>query len=370
MNSKLFTNSLTETYPKKTDVILLAHHLLGTVRGKSVNGLIIHNELFNVVAIVDKNAVGQLTSEICQGVNKNVPVYPSTEIAGRLHDAKALVILCEPKEYWHSDIKTGIKLKMDIINTTFDFIKDNHPIKTYIHFHDVRFFDLRDVTELKAYPTDKILKRNARVIYVTGTDCGLGKRTAAFELLKEAKSRNINATMLATGQTGLMLGEQGTVVDSLVIEFSNGIISQQVHQLCEIGYELIFVEGQSDIYHPANSAMALAILHGANPDGIIIVHDERRKYHQGFEENTSLYKMHELQQYIKAFEILSLPCGPEYKTLGIATMGQNNINNINKLLNYEYPVEDTLTEKGAKILLNEILRKCPLYTKNESVTIS
>ena len=220
----------------------------------------------------------------------------------------------------------------------------------------VNLFDLRDVTHQQAYPNVNILKRKTKVVYVTGTDCGLGKRTAAYELTQEAKMLGLKAVMYATGQTGLMLGERVTVVDSLVVEFTNGVVSQQICQLCEQGYEIIFVEGQSDILHPANSAMAVAILHGSNPDCIVLVHDENRKQHKGFEEDSELYIMHPLNRYIKTLEMLSLPCGPEYKTVGIATIGNENIQRLRNLKELKnIPVADVRLSGGSLELLKAVL---------------
>lgn len=360
MNTDIFkSNPLLKHYNKKTGVILLAHSLIGSVRGKSANGLMIHNELLKVVAIVDKEAPGKMTSEECLGVTINIPIYCDVKTAVHIHKAKAIVILVDPLPFLHTDIKIAILNKLDIINTSFRFIKDIPSIKTLAEFNNVKYFDLRDVIHQQGYPNTEIVNRGAKVIYVTGTDCGLGKRTASFELLLEARKRGVNATMYATGQTGLMLGIHGTVVDSLITEFSNGIVSQHICQLSEQGYDIIFVEGQSDIFHPANSAMALALLHGANPDGVILVHDHFRKFHQGFEKEAELYRMHSLNRYIETLKMLSLPCGPEYKTIGIATIGQENIKNIRKILpDDSVIIEDARTKIGRALLFDIILKHC------------
>jgi len=339
---------------KKIDVILFAHNLIGTVRGKSANGLMIHDHLFKVVAIIDNKSVNKKTSEICLGIHHDVPIYENIKSALNFHKANALILLIPPTLEWYSEIETAIQLKLDIINTSFVFLKKIKKLSKLSKLNNSKLYDLRDVSNIKAYPNINILNRKSKVIYVTGTDCGLGKRVATIELVKEAKKRGIKSVVYATGQTGLMLGELGTVVDSLVIEFSNGVVSQHICQLSDMGYELIFVEGQSDIFHPANSAVAVALLHGANPDGLIIVHDEKRKYHKGFDENSELYRMHTLERYIKTLEMMSLPCGPIYKTVGIATIGEKNINDIKNIINI--PVADVRLKGGSSVLLDAILK--------------
>jgi uncharacterized NAD-dependent epimerase/dehydratase family protein len=342
-------------YEKNTRAIILAHGLMGTVRSKSANGLLIHNKLFDIVAIVDKNAAGCDTSKICPGVNVSVPIFSSLSGSLKYTKADVLILLVPPFQECFSDLHIAVQEKMDLINTSFYFIKNDPFLLKLVNNTGIRFFDLRDVTDQKAYPNVQILNRRAKVVFVTGTDCGMGKRTATYELTREARRQGINAVMYATGQTGLMIGERGTVIDSLIIEFSNGVISQHVTQFDNEGYELIFVEGQSDIFHPANSAMSLALLHGANPDCLILVHDENRKVHKGFEEDSPLYKMHPVQNYIRVLEMLSLPCGPIYKTVGIATIGQDNIKKIRTNLHNNIPVSDVRIPGGPAFLLEAIL---------------
>jgi uncharacterized NAD-dependent epimerase/dehydratase family protein len=349
-------NPFTGIYQDRQNVILLAHGLMGTVRSKSANGLMMHSQVFNVVGIIDKKAVGKDTSLICPGISVTIPIYSDAERAIENHKATALILLISPSKDTYSDVSYSIKAGLDIINTSFKFIKDNPFLVDLVKQSGTRYFDLRDVASQQAYPNINILNRKAKVVFVTGTDCGLGKRTAAYELTLEARKKGINAVMYATGQTGLMLGERGTVIDALIVEFSNGIISQHVTRFNEEGYELIFVEGQSDIYHPANSAMSLALLHGANPDCIVLVHDETRKVHKGFEEDSPLYQMHSVKKYIETLENLSLPCGPVYKTVGIATIGNKNIKKIGELLEKSIPVSDVRQTGGSSIILDAVLK--------------
>jgi uncharacterized NAD-dependent epimerase/dehydratase family protein len=371
MTSQYIANPFRKDGREKTGVVLMAHALVGTVRGKSINGLLIHHGALNVLAIVDRHAAGKKTSGLCPGVKHDVPIYASVDIALGAHQASALVILIDPAPCWYSEIETAVVKGLDLINCSFRFIRDNEHIRNLTKTFHTQYFDVRDLAHLQAYPNTAITNRKAKVVYVSGTDCGLGKRTATYELLLSAKRQNINAVMLATGQTGLMLGQAGTVIDASIVEFSNGIISQQICELDKEGYELIFVEGQSDIYHPAYSAVAIAILHGANPDAIILVHDENRKTHKGFDDTAALYKMHPFTRYIKAFEMLSLPCGPLYQTIGIATMGDTNIHQISSMLNgNEIVVADVLQQGGGEKLLDKIICHFGIVSKPVQNTIT
>ena len=353
------SNPFDGIYEKGTESILFAHSLIGTVLGKSANGLLFHGELFNVVAIIDQNAAGKDTSKICKGVTAKIPIYKDIKTALNQHKARVLIILIDPDNCWYNDFEEAAKNGLDFINTSFEFVKDSAYMMDLINKYNLKLFDLRDLSHLKAYPDVTILNRKAKVVFVTGTDCGLGKRTAAFELTKTAIKKGINAVMYASGQTGLMFGAPGTVADALVLEFGSGVISQHICQLSQKGYELIFVEGQGDIYHPIVAMVTLGLLYGSNPDCIILVHDESRTYHKAYNETSELYKMHPVHKYITLFEMLSLPCGPKYKTLGIATIGEENIRKISTMPEIEgLTVADVFMQGGAEILLDKIIEYC------------
>ena len=121
--SILLANPFKQKYQEKINVILFAHHLIGTVRGKSANGLMIHSPIFNVVAIIDQESVGKKTSELCLGVKNDIPIYQNLTMAMKYHEAIALVLLIPPLQKWFSEIEIAIKFRLDIINTSFKFLK-------------------------------------------------------------------------------------------------------------------------------------------------------------------------------------------------------------------------------------------------------
>jgi uncharacterized NAD-dependent epimerase/dehydratase family protein len=97
---------------------------------------------------------------------------------------------------WYSEIEIGIYSKLDIINTSFLFLNKKTRFNKLSKIYNIDIYDLRDVTKIMAYPNVDILKRKSKVIYVTGTDCGLGKRVATIELAKEARKRGVNQLLI------------------------------------------------------------------------------------------------------------------------------------------------------------------------------
>jgi uncharacterized NAD-dependent epimerase/dehydratase family protein len=79
-----------------------------------------------------------------------------------------------------------------------------------------------------------------------------------------------------------MIGaEDGVVVDRMPGDFMAGAIEELVVRLAE-DHEIVVVEGQGALSHPASSGVTLAILHGAWPDAVVLVHDPVREARDGF----------------------------------------------------------------------------------------
>jgi uncharacterized NAD-dependent epimerase/dehydratase family protein len=112
----------------------------------------------------------------------------------------------------------------------------------------------------------------ARVALFVGSDCAVGKMTAALELERAARARGVRAHFAATGQTGIMIAGAGIAVDRVISDFASGAAEQLVLEGEAAGADLIFVEGQGGINHAAFAPVTLALLYGSAPDALILVH--------------------------------------------------------------------------------------------------
>lgn len=335
-----------------TNAIFLAHGYVGEILGKTVHGVLMHSKVFNVVALVDREKVGQDTSKICPGVTKSVPIFSSVSETFQC-DPKVAILLGDPSEQNLHEIKECIWRGLDIINSSFVFLSDFPEIVELANKQNVRLIDIRNVKRIWRMPDGSILNIKAKVVYVTGTDCGLGKRTATFELVEEAKKRGIRAAFAATGQTGMMLGcEGGIIFDAINTNYSAGAVEELIVSLDNKGYDLIFLEGQAAIMHYGGSTV-LTLLHSSNPHAIVMVHDPTRKYHAAY-GNSPIFKMGGLQREIDVIENLYLPEGNKYKVVAVPTRGENNIEFVKKIT--ELPVADVRKPGGPAIILDAVLK--------------
>jgi uncharacterized NAD-dependent epimerase/dehydratase family protein len=241
---------------------------------------------------------------------------------------------------------------LDVVNSSFIFLNDFPELVEIASKQGKRLLDLRNVKRNWKMPDGSILNIKAKVVYVNGTDCGLGKRTAAYELTQEAKDRGIKAAFAATGQTGLMIGcDGGIVFDAISTNFSAGAVEELIVELDKKGHELIFLEGQASLMHFGGSTV-LTLLHASNPHAIVLVHDPSRIYHAAYGDSP-IFEMCELQREIDIIENLYLPNGNRYKVVAIPTRGDENIEKVKELT--LLPVADVRKDGGRAIILDAVL---------------
>jgi uncharacterized NAD-dependent epimerase/dehydratase family protein len=106
--------------------------------------------------------------------------------------------------------------------------------------------------------------------------------TTTLELVEAAREAGLDAGFVPTGQTGIMIDGSGIPIDRTISDFTNGATERLIEERAE-AYDYLFVEGQGSIIHPAYSAVTCGILHGAQPDHLVICHEAGREAIHGYE---------------------------------------------------------------------------------------
>jgi len=134
--------------------------------------------------------------------------------------------------------------------------------------HDVRHSEVR-------FPVGTGKARIGRRLLTVGTDCALGKKYTALAIAKALKARGHKADFRATGQTGILIAGRGIAIDAVIADFIAGAAEALSPENAPDHWDVI--EGQGSLFHPAYAGVTLGLLHGSQPDALVLCHDPLRK---------------------------------------------------------------------------------------------
>ncbi len=124
-------------------------------------------------------------------------------------------------------------------------------------------------------------KRSGRRLLTVGTDCALGKKYTALALARALRARGLAADFRATGQTGIMIAGAGIPMDAVIADFEAGAAELLSPDAAPDHWDVI--EGQGSLFHPAYAGVSLGLLHGSQPDVIVVCHQPGRRTIVGLE---------------------------------------------------------------------------------------
>lgn len=118
-------------------------------------------------------------------------------------------------------------------------------------------------------------KRGGKRLLTVGTDCALGKKYTALALARAFAERGLDADFRATGQTGIMIAGRGVPMDAVISDFEAGAAEMVSPDAAPDHWDVI--EGQGSLFHPAYAAVSLGLLHGSQPDVVVVCHEPGRE---------------------------------------------------------------------------------------------
>jgi uncharacterized NAD-dependent epimerase/dehydratase family protein len=138
--------------------------------------------------------------------------------------------------------------------------------------HDVRVPTVR-------YPIADGKRRRGKRLLAVGTDCSCGKMYTTLALERAMQERGLKADFRATGQTGILIDGDGVPLDAVVADFMAGAIEQLTPEADDDHWDII--EGQGSLFHPSYSGVTLALIHGGQPDALVLCHEPTRTHMRG-----------------------------------------------------------------------------------------
>jgi uncharacterized NAD-dependent epimerase/dehydratase family protein len=254
-----------------------------------------------IVAVIDSFNQGSNMSTVA-GMPLAVPIVGSVKSAFEA-GAEVLVLGIAPPGglipvEWYSAIDEAIALGMSVINGLHDLLGPR-----YTNLQPKQWvWDVR-VEPLNLAPGyGRAAKLENRRVLMIGTDMSIGKMTAGLEIYRNARERGVRAEFIATGQIGITVSGRGVPLDAIRLDFAAGAIEREVLQVSEA--EMVIIEGQGSLIHPASSAN-LPLLRGGCPTHLVLCHRAGQE---------SLYRLPEvhippLADVLKLYEALAEACG-------------------------------------------------------------
>ena len=180
-------------------------------------------------------------------------------------------------DHWRQSIVRAIELGMDVASGLHVKLGEVEPIRQAADRHGRSLFDVRHPS--RSFATGEGVKRSGKRLLTVGTDCSVGKMYTVLALEKEMLARGMKAAFRATGQTGIFIAGDGVAVDAVVADFISGAVEWLSPAIDPDHWDLI--EGQGSLFHPAFAGVALGLLHGAQPDALVLCHEPTRTHMRG-----------------------------------------------------------------------------------------
>jgi uncharacterized NAD-dependent epimerase/dehydratase family protein len=207
---------------------------------------------------------------------------------------------------WRELLKSAVSNGLDLENGLHQFISDDEELAPLAARHGVQLRDLRRPPADLSTPTGANLEVPARIVLTVGSDCAIGKMTVSLELDLAARARGLASIFVPTGQTGIAIAGWGIAVDAVVSDFLAGATERLLLEASDRGGELLWVEGQGSIVHPAYSGVTYGLLHGSVPHALVLCHLAGATEVEGFPG----HPLPPLPELVRLHEAVALPARP------------------------------------------------------------
>lgn len=243
-----------------------------------------HDQLAAKVAI----GIKQWHPEYCVGQYRMAGCHADCQLpdmdisAARKAGAQTLVIGVANRggiisDAWIAILQEALKSGMDLAAGLHNRLADVPQLRELAARLGRSLFDVRHPSQ--TFPVANGRKRPGKRLLPVGTDCSCGKMYTALAIEKEILSRGGNATFRATGQTGILISGAGVSIDAVVADFIAGAVETIAPANDADHWDVI--EGQGSLFHPSFAGVTTGIIHGAQPDALVLCHEPTRKTMRG-----------------------------------------------------------------------------------------
>jgi uncharacterized NAD-dependent epimerase/dehydratase family protein len=178
---------------------------------------------------------------------------------------------------WVPSLLEAMVAGLDIVSGMHSRLATTPALAAAAERYNRRLIDVR--TPPRDIPIASGRKRSGKRLLAVGTDCALGKKYTALAIARAFELRGVDTDFRATGQTGIMIAGRGMPMDAVVADFEAGAAEMLSPDGPPEHWDVI--EGQGSIFHPAYAGVSLGLLHGSQPDVIVVCHQPGRTHMLG-----------------------------------------------------------------------------------------
>ncbi|NER79209.1 MAG: DUF1611 domain-containing protein [Leptolyngbya sp. SIO1D8] len=252
-------------------IVLLMHEGTDNSKGKTGLAMLRYSPL-EIVAVVDQQQVGKSLSAVT-GINREIPIVASVQAALSFQPT-VLAIGLAPSggalpEPWYQEVKMAVAAGLSIVNGLHTPMAKDLDLTSLLQ-PSQWIWDVRQEPPGISIGSAAARLLACRRVLAVGTDMAVGKMSTNLELHQLAVQQGLRSKVIATGQTNLMLGDEGIPLDTIRVDFAAGAVEQQILRYGS-DHDLLFIEGQGSLFNPGSTA-TLPLLRGTQATHLILVH--------------------------------------------------------------------------------------------------
>lgn len=263
------------------------------------------------------HAIGQLRMPGC---NADMGLPDLTLAEAKSTGVKTLVIgvanrggIISPA--WKKVLIAALEEGFDLASGLHNLLRDEEDLAAVARATGRSLHDVRVPTV--DYPIANGKKRKGKRMLAVGTDCSIGKMYTALCMDREMRERGLKSTFRATGQTGILITGDGVPLDAVIADFMAGSVEWLTPDNDADHWDLI--EGQGSLFHVSYSGVTLALIHGGQPDALVICHEPTRQHMRGLPE----YKLPSIEQVRDMALALARVANPACVAVGVSINTQH-----------------------------------------------
>lgn len=251
--------------------LILAEGSFGPESSKTANACIRYAQS-DVVAVLDSTRAGQTAKQVL-GFGGDIPVVATFAEALALQ-ANALLIGIAPAggqfpDDWRATVCASLRFGHDVWSGLHTMLGDDAEFAAIASASGATIHDLRRAPPDLEIASGVLRDVRETIVLTVGTDCNIGKMTAQLQVRDAVRQLGHRVNFGATGQTGILVEGRGIAVDAVVADFIAGAAERLTVEAAHDA-DIVLVEGQGSIIHPAYSGVTLGLMHGSMPHAMVL----------------------------------------------------------------------------------------------------